>query len=364
MGRAEYTVEAVNQRLQDARVRVRLRQRGGTLSLVATLPPKPGDPRPRPYQQTIAIGVAASEAGLKRAEAEARRLGAAIALKEFDWSFYLEQDDPRFHTQHLISRFKAHYMGTHSLSEKTWEKHWVSVFKRLPQAEPLEVEALMQLVEATDRNTRHRRQTCEKLQQLVDFAGIKTNLLQYRGNYSSNRVQDRELPSDADIIKYRAQIPHPGWRSVYSLMAALGLRDHECFYLEWTPGGAKVLEGKTGSRLIFVTLYPEWEAEWNLRSALLPVLDKAGGYEYLSDRVGKAFKRYGIPWTPYTLRHCFAVRATNVFGYPIPVAAALLGHSPEVHMRTYQRHLTQHQMLQTSDRIMERSDRPLPPQPD
>jgi hypothetical protein len=69
----------VNQRLKDAKVRVRLRQRGGMLSLVATLPPKPSNPRP--YQQTIAIGGSASEAGLKRAEEEARRLGAAIGKK-------------------------------------------------------------------------------------------------------------------------------------------------------------------------------------------------------------------------------------------------------------------------------------------
>lgn len=93
-----------------------------------------------------------------------------------------------------------------------------------------------------------------------------------------------------------------------------------------------------------------------------PTLDLTLGYEYLSDRVGKAFKRYKIPWTPYTLRHCYAVRSSNMFGYPIPVSAALMGHSPEVHMRTYQRRITRQQMLQTSDRTIGQSDRLVPPE--
>lgn len=272
MGRVEYTLEAINQRLKDARVRLRLKQRGETLSLVATLPPKPGDDRPHPYQQTIALGIPASETGFRRAEEEARRMGADLALGQFDWSIYLEPNNPRFQTQQMISRFKAHYMATHTLTEATWQKHWATVFKHLPQAVLLEVDALMRRVEATKRDTRNRRQTYEKLQQLADFAGLKVNLLQFKGSYSSNCVQDRDLPTDADIIKYREQIPNPAWRCIYSLMAALGLRDHECFFCEWDAKGLKVLEGKTGPRLVFATLYPEWEQDWELRNIVLPHL--------------------------------------------------------------------------------------------
>jgi hypothetical protein len=76
----EYTLEAVNQRLSEGKIKAKvfLRPGVGTLYLKATLPPKPGSDRPRPYQQVISLGLPANSDGFRRAEQEARILSGEL----------------------------------------------------------------------------------------------------------------------------------------------------------------------------------------------------------------------------------------------------------------------------------------------
>ncbi|NJL41951.1 MAG: site-specific recombinase [Leptolyngbyaceae cyanobacterium SM1_4_3] len=361
MAKTEYSLDAVNQRLKAAKTKVSIKQRGETLSMRATLPPKPGSDRPNPHRQVIALHLPASENGFKRAEQEARLLGARLSAKEFDWSFYLDGGSDRDLAAKLVERFKQQYMSTHTLTEATWNNHWWKIYKRLPQDKPLDVATLITLVHQTERNSRNRLHTCKKLQKLADFAGLKVDLLQFQGNYGGSKVEDRDLPTDETIIQCRAKIKNSAWRWIYGAMAAYGLRDHEAFFCKFTPDGLYVTQGKTGPRLVFAALYPEWVEQWELAKVELPPVRLDKGYEYLSERTSKAFRRYGIPFVPYDLRHAYAVRASVEFNYPTPTAAALMGHSPETHLRTYQRHINQQQHLETSKRILGSSDRPKPP---
>ena len=88
MSKTEYTVAAANQRLKEACTKVALVRVGGMLYFQATLPPKPDSKRTTPYQQKISTKLPASEQGVKRAEAEAKLLGAALVADTFDWSNY------------------------------------------------------------------------------------------------------------------------------------------------------------------------------------------------------------------------------------------------------------------------------------
>jgi hypothetical protein len=119
--RIEYTLETVNERLQDGRVKARLVQRGGMLWLQATLPPKPGSDRSKPYQQKISLGLPANDDGFRRAEGEARRLGASLVTGKFDWDEYLKPERlPKNKPVQLwIEEFKQHYMETQSLQDST-----------------------------------------------------------------------------------------------------------------------------------------------------------------------------------------------------------------------------------------------------
>jgi hypothetical protein len=76
MAKGKLTLDAINARLKAAQVGVSIRQKGNRLYLRATLPPKPGSTKKHPHQQDVSLKIYANPAGLERAEAEARKLGA------------------------------------------------------------------------------------------------------------------------------------------------------------------------------------------------------------------------------------------------------------------------------------------------
>ncbi|MDX2231614.1 MAG: hypothetical protein NW220_18410 [Leptolyngbyaceae cyanobacterium bins.349] len=367
--RLEYTLEAVKQRLKAAKSKARLYQREERLWLQATLPPKTGNPRPKPYQQRISLGLPATEEGFRRAEQVAKLLSSRLISGSFDWKLYLDLEQLPEHKpiRSHVEEFKQHYMETHTLKESPWKNHWQIIYDRLPGEQPLTAEIITATVHATERNTRNRLHTCQKLQKLADHVGLKIDVLQYKGNYGPTRVKDRDIRSDEEIAYWWKQVPNPAWRWVYGVMAALGLRDHEVFFCEWQEDGLYVTEGKTGPRLVFEAFYPEWVDQWNLKEIIRPnidaraIVDKTGSYESLGDKVARQFRRYKIPFPPYDLRHAYAIRASVSFGLPETTAAHLMGHSPQVHTAKYHRHIKLAHNRAATKRVMDRPDRPKPP---
>jgi len=86
----EQQVAQANGRLKQAKIGIVIWKRGDKLSLRGMLPPKPGSPKTTSSQQTIALDIYANPAGIKRAEAEARKVGGQLACKEFSWDIYLK----------------------------------------------------------------------------------------------------------------------------------------------------------------------------------------------------------------------------------------------------------------------------------
>jgi integrase len=362
MPKKEMTLEALNARLKQAKMGVSIRQVGNALYLRATLPPKPG--KVKPSQATVSLGVYANPAGFQRAEAEAHRLSSQLAMGSFTWAEWLPTEEVRPTapptTTDLIDRFKQHYTANHSLSDRTWVKQWQNIYKRLPPKD-LTADILTSVALATAPNTRDRKQTCQKLQKLADFAEIPVSLNRYQGNYGQSKVEKRDLPTDDFIAQWRDQIPNPTWQWVYGMMAAFGLRDHECFFCEFTnnPYELKVLEGKTGAR-ITRALYPEWCDRWDLKTVKKPNVT-GRNYEDYGDRVGKRFRSYGLPFVPYDLRHAYAIRGSIVFKLPVAVMAELMGHGAELHFSTYNRWISHAQHVQAYEESVNRSDRPAAP---
>jgi hypothetical protein len=68
------------------------------------------------------------------------------------------------------------------------------------------------------------------------------------------------------------------------------------------------------------------------------IKDKVTSREINSARHGtdRWFRFVGIPFQPYDLRHGWAIRA-HILGVPIKAAADNLGHSVQIHTKTYQR---------------------------
>ena len=101
-------LEQTNQQLKQANTGVIIFKRGSKLSLRSMLSDKHGNGF---CQQTIALGIYANAAGIKQAKPEARKLGSAIALKEFNWDNYLNRDRVVGSIENWIEKFEQNYFA-------------------------------------------------------------------------------------------------------------------------------------------------------------------------------------------------------------------------------------------------------------
>ena len=361
----DYSLAAVNEQLKIAKSKVKLQVRGEKIWVQGTFPPKPGSDRPCAYQQQFTLGLPSNEDGFRRAEKEASLISAELINKEFRWEKYLKPDrlPENKPCAQWIAEFREHYLARHEMKPSTWKGDWAGKYNRLPQNEPLTVEMMKALIFKTDPHTRNRLETCRKFQHLADFAKLEAKFLEFEGSYGPSKVKDRDIPSDETIAAQWGQIKNTGWRWVYGMMAAFGLRDHEVFFCEWTDGGLQVLKGKTGPRLVFQPLYPEWVDEWDLKTVIRPKIQDADDLyskQQLGTKVARAFNRQGVPFTPYDLRHAYGIR-TSLFNLQVPDAAKLMGHSPKVHLERYHKHTKLKQHIEAVSRVMSRTDRPQAP---
>jgi integrase len=150
-------------------------------------------------------------------------------------------------------------------------------------------------------------------------------------------------------------------------MATYGLRNHEVFFCDCSPlapGGDRVIRvlptSKTGEHQVW-PFQPAWVEHFDLerlgreRNALPPVCTHLGQttLQQVGRRVAEQFRRYGLPITPYDLRHAWAVRTIHV-GLPDTVAARMMGHSVGIHTRTYHHWITRRDQQQAVDTALER----------
>ncbi|GAB4382323.1 MAG: site-specific integrase [Elainellaceae cyanobacterium] len=359
-------ITQINQRLKAAQLGLQIERRGQKLSLRGTLPPRPGSHRLRPYQQRISLNLPATNAGLKQAEQEVKIIAAQLIQNTFDWQQYLPVSGGGRLSQMDLSQkleaFKAHFFEQASQTPKaaagktTWETAYLPYLRKLEaiarSSSQLSLsEAIYATVQSTRANSRSRQVCCTALGALATFLNLELpiDLKTLWGNYNTGRTQIRHLPTDAQIIEVFQQIPNPSWRFVYGIMATYGLRNHEVFFCNYhalqTEQAEAIVEvldvTKTGQHEVW-PFYPEWVEQFNLRQINLPPINTDLNQTTLQ-RIGQLvscqFRRYQIPFSPYDLRHAWAVRTIH-FGLPDTVAARMMGHSVAIHTRTYHRWLT------------------------
>lgn len=375
-------IAKTNQRLKAAQLGLQIEQRGQKLSLRGTLPPRPGSHRLHAHQQRISLNLPATATGLKQAEQQAKIIAAQLIQNCFDWRQYLPlAGGGRLHQMDLpekLAAFKQHFLETNAHSglaasvKTTWEAAYAPYLRKLEtiaQASPqLSLpEAIYATVQATRPHTRSRQICCTALNALVEFLQIELPipLKTYWGSYSSSRTQTRHLPSDQKIVEVFAQIPNPAWQFVYGIMATYGLRNHEVFFCDYqalTQGSPEaVIEvldtTKTGGHAVW-PFYPEWVEQLNLRQINLPPINTdltQTTLRQIGQLVNRQFRRYEVPFSPYDLRHAWAVRTIH-FGLPDTVAARMMGHSVAIHTRTYHRWITHRDQRQAVETALNRSD--------
>ncbi|BAZ39365.1 integrase protein [Calothrix sp. NIES-4101] len=331
------TVEGINLELK--KVKIERRGNRGGLSLRATLPPRDGEGKPR--QQYIALGLYDTPEHLEVARAKALELQIEMATWKltgrFDWGRFAEAPKPESQNWELIkSKFEREYFrrrGDSPQSRLTWSSDYVPLMRSL-QGE-VSAESIIAAVEGTPNNTRTRRKAVEKLGKIAEFAGLEVDLSPYKGEY---KLQTREIPSEELIQECRLRFENEAWQWVYTVMATYGLRNHEVFFCEISkkpPHTCRILEGKTEARIAY-PLHPEWAINWEVWRKKKPVVSGQTYRDY-GQRVNQYFYRHSIPFTPYDLRHAYAIRGSVQYKIPVVTMASWMGHKPSVHWDTYNR---------------------------
>jgi len=360
-------IDQVNSRLKAARMGLRVERRGDLLALRGTLPPRPDSDRSRPHQQRISLRLPANKAGLKQAEQEAKVIAARLIEQTFDWRPYLVQQGQAFGSDSLADKlvaFEHHYFAAgladpdkHEASVKsTWNKAYAPYLRKLQETcdrrPGLSLpEAMVATVKSTRPHSRSRQVCCTAMDALARFLSLElsVDLKTLWGKYGGSRTQTRQLPTDEQIVAGFHQIPNPAWQFVYGVMAVYGLRNHEVFFCDYgalsqgeEEAAIAVLETtKTGAHDVWPFPLP-WVEEFGLREVKLPAIEtnlEKTTLQRIGQQVTLQFRRYGIPFSPYDLRHAWAVR-TILAGLPDTVAARMMGHSVAIHTRTYHRWIT------------------------
>jgi integrase len=252
-------------------------------------------------------------------------------------------------------------------SEATWHGDYWKMLKALPSRETLNRDLLHAMVIGTTPNTKTRKRAVMVAGAIARFARVDYDPKPYKGKYSQFKsTKTRNLPTDETIVEIYGQIENLGYRWIYAMMATYGLRDHECFRIDFDrlrSGDSIVMvqeHTKTGSRETWA-YHPEWFDQFHLSLVTLPDVDLQRTNQSLGRSVSKYFRQYHpLPFLPYDLRHRWAVR-TMEYGLADSLSARQMGHSLDIHNRIYQRWIDQYTQQRAYDTVMANPNRPKPP---
>lgn len=344
------TLTAVNTRLKTSAIGVSLLQRGKRLYLQATLPPKPGSKGTAPVQQQIALGIYANPDGLAEAETQAKALGVLLATNTFDWLRYGQGVGST--CEAWIERYRLHLYENKLTGDKDYRwrvDYWNPALKWLPMSQPLNSDAIIKAAQKHKPNSSTRAKACQILGWFIKWCGLEVDLKPYQGSYSSRKpITERNIPDDSLVEEELGKLEIPHWRWVYGMMAAYGLRNHECWHIidRYREDDVLVVvvgsDTKTGGREVR-PLHPYWPDQWELEKGEPPKI-KAQSNRVYGERTAIRFRRRGICFTPYSLRHAYAIRGSTLkYQIPLTIMAQMMGHAPEEHLRSYHRWLSAQQ---------------------
>ena len=380
-----------NARLAEQGCALRLERRGGRLGLRGPLPRQQGGGGAA--VQRISLGLPASAQGLAEALGRLEALRRELAEGCFRWDQWQRRGATEPATglplaaapsplQRQIEEFERAFRADPRRrrqaagSRSTWSGAYRPYLRRLQQhgngqgaGDGLSSDLLEAVLESFEPASSARQRCGIALAALARHHGLALpeDWSERAGGYGLHAARFRRLPSDGQILSLLDQIPSTPWRLAYGLMATYGLRNHEVFFSDLSalaPGGDRVIRvlpgTKTGEHQVW-PFQPEWVEHFDLErlgqdpTALPPVrtdlrhttLRQAGR------RVAEQFRRYGLPITPYDLRHAWAVRTIHI-GLPDTVAARMMGHSVAIHTRTYHHWITRRDQQQAVDAALAR----------
>ncbi len=361
---------AINQKLASKGIKLRIEKRGKYLNIRGPLPDKEYPTLSK--VQRISLKLPLNIDGLEEAQKAIELIVFQLKKSQFYWSHWIKEKTNsstqanKLRIENVIGNFKINFFSDTSRSKSpagmisNWQSAYKPYLNRLIEVSNksnlgLGEELLLKILLSYKENSRSRQQCGIALSALarhVDLA-LPENWKKLQSGYGMHESNFRKLPSDEEIINSFKLIPNPKWRFVFGLMATYGLRNHEVFFSDLSclkKGGDKILRvfpmTKTGEHQVW-PFHPEWVNLFELDNLndipnQLPNIKidlKETTLQHIGRRVSEQFRRYKISFTPYDLRHAWAVR-TILIGLPNTVAAKMMGHSVSIHTKTYHHWIT------------------------
>ncbi|MXW41174.1 MAG: site-specific integrase [Synechococcus sp. SB0668_bin_15] len=376
-------LQILNEGFRTGGLPLRIERRGQRLGLRGRLPRRDG---PGFQVQRLSLGLKADGTGLEAAAQQLHKVCGDLAGGRFCWNQWPSprQRPQRPHMQptgsadplrHALWRFKEAFNADPVRSRNpagqrsTWATAYWPYLRRLALIQEqhqhsLGRKLLLGTLESYPLASRSRQQCGTVLAALARQEGIPLpeDWSQRAGGYGLHRAGHRRLPSDRKIMAAWHRIPNPAWRWVLGVMATYGLRNHEVFFCDCSAlhgGGAPVVRvmatSKTGEHQVWPFL-PEWVEYFALADVRRPPVTtdlKQVSLQQVGRRVMEQFRRYEVGFSPYDLRHAWAVRTIHL-GLPDTVAARMMGHSVAIHTRTYHHWITHRDQQQAVNTALAR----------
>lgn len=263
----------------------------------------------------------------------------------------------------VVVRFEKDFWDTRTktaASQRTWERIR-NELQRLPEHAWLTIELLEATATTkTEPNSRSRLECCKVFKRLGTFAELSDlkRLDRLRGAYEP---EERDLPSDEQLITFLDEIRPTKWGWVMAAAATYGCRPGEVPSLvlnnDQTASAITLKRHNRKPTLRTCFALPStWIDRWHLGDVDIP-----GGVrwtrpdDYSSDegrrwvqswRQGLRGKKvqasiqehFAEGFDNVALRHCWAVRSISS-GLPVSLCAKAMGHTASVHEKQYHRWL-------------------------
>jgi len=376
----------INQDLESKGINLRIEKRGKVLNIRGTLPDKKSPNLSK--VQRISLKLPFNITGLEEAKKAIELINFQLKKNQFCWSQWIrEKAISPIRSKDLdvgkkIESFKKEFFSDTSKSKShagmisTWQSAYKPYMNRLitfsnESRLKLGEGLLVQILLSYKENSRSRQQCGIALSAFARHLNLELpeNWKQLQSGYGIYESNFRRLPSDEEIINSFKLIPNPKWRFVFGLMATYGLRNHEVFFSDLSclrKDSDKILRvfpnTKTGEHQVW-PFHPEWVGLFELDktshpSDLLPSIKtdlRNTTLQHIGRRVSEQFRRYKISFTPYDLRHAWAVR-TILIGLPNTVAAKMMGHSVSIHTKTYHHWITRRDQQLAVDSALSRAN--------
>ena len=374
----------INQDLESKGINLRIEKRGKVLNIRGSLPDRKSPNLSK--VQRISLKLPYDINGLEEAKKAIELINFQLKKNKFYWSHWIKEKAitskkiKNLDVSNEIESFKKQFFSDTSKSKSpagmisTWQSAYKPYMNRLIRLSnkssiKLGKDLLLEILLSYKENSRSRQQCGIALSALAKYLKLELpeNWKQLQSGYGIHESNFRELPTDEEIINSFKTIPNPKWRFVFGLMATYGLRNHEVFFSDLSclkKDGDKIIRvfpnTKTGEHQVW-PFHPEWIDLFELdnmsdTSNLLPSIKtnlQHTTLQHIGRRVSEQFRRYNIAFTPYDLRHAWAVR-TILIGLPNTVAAKMMGHSVSIHTKTYHHWITKRDQQLAVDSALSR----------